>query len=183
VWVGQDDHVLRRLSGELVLAGRGRVNLDVRLSDINKAQQIEAPAHVRSGAPTGAFGQLASAVVGGLNGVTGTQTPSLAALTSPNPQRAARAVRHHKKVVILFRSPRGLDDKEMTSVMRAVDRRTRALVLVDQVDVVERYGKLVEDLGVSQTPSVVIIGRSGKARLVEGYVDADTLTQAVADAR
>jgi thioredoxin-related protein len=48
---------------------------------------------------------------------------------------------------------------------------------------VDRYGKLVQDLGVSETPSIVIIDSSGKARLIEGYVDSDTLTQAVADAR
>jgi protein-disulfide isomerase len=41
----------------------------------------------------------------------------------------------------------------------------------------------VQDLGVSETPSVVIIDRKGKARLIEGYVDATTLTQAVSDAR
>ena len=92
-------------------------------------------------------------------------------------------MRDHKKVVILFRNPRGLDDRAMASVMRDVDRRTKALVLTDDVDAVDRYGKLVEDLGVSQTPSIVIIDRSGKARLIEGYVDSDTLTQAVADAR
>jgi thioredoxin-related protein len=67
--------------------------------------------------------------------------------------------------------------------MRTVDRRTQALVLSDNVDAVERYGELVEDLGVSQTPSVVIIDRTGEAQLLEGYVDSDTLTQAVADAR
>jgi hypothetical protein len=183
VWVGQDDHVLRRLSGELVLAGRGHVNLDVRLSDINKPQQIEAPAHVRSRAPTGAFGQLAQGIVGGINGVTGEQSASLEALTSPNPRRAARAVRQHRQVVILFRNSRGLDDRAMAAVVREVDRRTKALVLTDHVDTVERYGKIVEDLGVSQTPSVVIIDRSGRAQLIEGYVDSDTLTQAVADAR
>lgn len=183
VWVGADDHILRRLSAQLVFARSARLDLDVRLSDVNKPQQIKAPAHVLAGAPGGVLGQLAAGVVGGINGISGEPNVSLEALTSPNPRRAVRAVRNHKKVVILFRNPRGLDDKEMTSVMRSVDRRTRALVLVDQVDVVERYGKLVEDLGVSQTPSVVIIGRSGKAQLIEGYVDADTLTQAVADAR
>ena len=71
-------------------------------------------------------------------------------------------MRAHKKVVILFRNPRGLDDRAMTPVMRTVDRRTKALVLTDHVDAVERYGKLVEDLGVSQTPSVVIIDRLGQ---------------------
>jgi hypothetical protein len=183
VWVGKDDHVLRRLSAELVLAGRGRFDLDVRLSDINKPQKIQAPAHVRTGAPAGALGQLAGGIVAGVNGVTGTQTPSLAALTSPNPGRAARAVRHHKKVVILFRNDRALDDRAMAAIVRQVDRRTTALVLTDDVEAVDRYGKLVEDLGVSQTPSVVIIDRSGKAQLIEGYVDSATLTQAVTDAR
>jgi negative regulator of replication initiation len=129
------------------------------------------------------LGQLAEVVVAGINGVTGTQTPSLAALTSPNPGRAARAVRHHKKVMILFRNDRGLDDRAMAAIARQVEGRTRALVLTDDVGTVDRYGKLVEDLGVSQTPSVVIIDRFGKAQLIEGYVDAATLTQAVTDAR
>ena len=183
VWVGTDDHILRRLSANLTLASGARVGLDVRLSDVNKPQQIEAPAHVRAGAPSGVFGALAQSIAGNVGRATGEESSSLAVLTSPNPGRAARAVRDHRKVVILFRTPRGLDDRAMTSVMRTVDRRTQALVLSDNVDAVERYGKLVEDLGVSQTPSIVIIDRTGKAQLIEGYVDSGTLTQAVADAR
>ena len=183
VWVGSDDHIVRRLDAKLAFAGRGRLELDVRLSDVNKPQRIEAPAHVRSGAPGGAFGELANGVAAAISGVTGADSVSLQALTSPNPGRAARAVRKHKKVLILFRNSRGIDDRAMVSVIRSVDRRTKALVLDDDVAAVERYGKLVEDLGVSQTPSIVIIDRSGHARLVEGYVDSDTLAQAVADAR
>jgi len=183
VWVGSDDHILRRLLLDVGF-GRGRgIDADLRLSDVNEQQRIEAPANVRAGAPEGTFGQFANGVVGGINGVTGTPSASLEALASPNPRRAARAVRDHKKVVILFRNERGLDDRAMTSVLRDVDRRTKALILSDPVGAVERYGKLVEDLGVSQTPSVVIIDRTGKAQLLEGYVDSDTLTQAVSDAR
>jgi hypothetical protein len=182
-WVGTDDHILRRLSAKLTLAGGSRVELDIRLSDVNKPQQIEAPAHLRAGAPSGAFGALAQGLAGSMGRATGEDSTSLVALTSPNPRRAARAVHDHRKVVILFRNPRGLDDRAMTAVMRTVDNRTQALVLSDNVDAVERYGKLVEDLGVSQTPSIVIIDRAGKAQLLEGYVDSGTLTQAVADAR
>jgi hypothetical protein len=183
VWVGKEDHIVRQL--QVVLAGQRKegLELDARLTGVNKPQQIEAPAHVRRGAPGGTFGVLAQVVASGIGGVTGAQTSSLRVLTSPNPGRAARAVRDHRKVVIVFRNPRGLDDRAMTPVMRSVDRRTQALVLSDDVDAVERYGKLVEDLGVSQTPSIVIIDRTGKAQLLEGYVDANTLTQAVADAR
>ena len=78
-----------------------------------------------------------------------------------------------------YADPRGTDPFNM----KLSDRRTKAVVLTDDVAAVERYGKLVEDLGVSQTPSIVIIDRSGHARLLEGFTDADTLTQAVADAR
>jgi hypothetical protein len=183
VWVGKDDHVVRRMDAELVLPARARFGLEVRLSDINKPQRIKAPAHVRTGVPSGTLGVFAESMVGRINGATGAHTPSLAALTSPNPGRAARAVRRHKKVVILFRNDRGLDDRAMASVIRSVDKRTQAVVLSDPVDAVDRYGKLVQDLGVNETPSVVIIDSTGKAKLIEGYVDSDTLAQAVADAR
>jgi hypothetical protein len=179
VWVGADDRIMRRVSAEVVLAGGARMELDVRLSDVNEPQTIDEPARVVAGAPGGAFGQLAEGVV---MATSGGET-SLQALATPNPGRAARAVKKHRKVVILFRNPRGLDDRAMGPVMRSVDRRTQALVLTDHVDAVERYGKLVEDLGVSQTPSVVIIDTSGTARLLEGYLDSNSLTQAVADAR
>jgi hypothetical protein len=182
VWVGTDDNIVRRVSAQATLAG-GRIDFDLRLSDVNEPQQIEAPANVRAGAPDGVFGQLAQGLATGLSGASRSQPVSLAALTSAKPRKAARAVRDHRKVVILFRNPRGLDDRAMTSVMRNVDGRTNALVLTDHVDAVERYGKLVEDLGVSQTPSIVIIDRTGQARLIEGYVDSQTLSQAVADAR
>jgi hypothetical protein len=183
LWVGSDDHILRRLSLNVAFAGRGRLELDVRLSDVNNPQQIEAPAHVRAGAPGGVAGGLAQGVANGIGDLTGAETSSLQVLTGPGPRRAARAVREHKKVVILFGNARALDDRAMAAVMRSVDQRTKAVVVIDDVAAVERYGKLVEDLGVSQTPSIVIIDRSGNARLLEGYHDSDTLTQAVADAR
>jgi hypothetical protein len=98
-------------------------------------------------------------------------------------QKAATAVADGKKVVILFQNPDGLDDRAMRGVMRELDARTRAVVLTDDVQAVERYGSMVEELGVSQTPAVVLIDRRGDARLIEGYVDTKTLAQAVADAR
>jgi hypothetical protein len=193
-WVGTDDRLLRRLSAEVTFAvpaelrgpddpRRGEVSIDVRLTGVNEPQEIEAPANVADGLPGGLLGQFAQGLTSGLSSFGAGQPVSLAALSSPNPQRAARAVQAGKRVVVLFRNPAGLDDQAMTKVMRALDRRTEAVVLTDHVDAVDRYGKLVEDLGVSQTPSVVLIDRTGKARLIEGYVDTDTLAQAVADAR
>jgi len=181
-WVGTDDHLLRRLSAALVSAD-GKIAVDVALSDVNEPQDIAVPATVRQGAPSGAFGELAQGFATGLAGAGRGEPVSLRALSSRKPQQAARAVKTGKKVVILFRNPKGLDDRAMTRVMRNVAARTKAVVLTDHVDAVERYGKLVKDLGVSQTPSIVIIDRRGRAQLLEGYLDADTLTQAVVDAR
>lgn len=178
VWVGKDDNHLRRLDGAMTFSDGSRITLHADVTGVNEPQQIEAPERVRAGAPGGILGQFASGAVKGATGGI-----SLDVLTSPNPRRVARAVREHRKVVILFRNPRGLDDRAMGPVIRAVDGRTKALVVTDHVDAVDRYGKLVEDLGVSQTPSVVIIDSSGEAQLLEGYVDSESLAQAVADAR
>jgi hypothetical protein len=182
-WIGTNDQVLRRLDVDVAFAGSGEISLDIELSRVNQAQDIEAPARVLPGMPDGVFGQFAQGLIAGMSGVGGGQPLSAAALSSPNPGRAARAVADGKKVVILFENPDGLDDREMRKVMRALDARTRALVLVDHVDAVDRYGSMVEDLGISQTPAVVLIDRTGQARLIEGYVDAETLAQAVTDAR
>jgi hypothetical protein len=98
--------------------------------------------------------------------------------------KAERAVADNKKVVIFFQNPRALDDQAVADSVRSLDRRTKkVVVLTDDVRNADRYGTLLEDLQVSQAPAIVVIGRSGKAELVEGYVDADSLVQVVADAR
>jgi hypothetical protein len=194
VWVGNEDRVLRRLSADIAFvtppelrgpndSARSQISLDLNLSGVNQPQDIEAPANVRQGVPGGELGELAQGFVSGLSGFGGGEPVSLAALTSRKPQRAAKAVAGGKKVVILFQNPDGLDDRAMRGVMRQLDARTRAVLLTDHVDAVDRYGTMVEDLGVSQTPAVVLIDSRGDARLIEGYVDTDTLAQAVADAR
>ncbi len=211
VYVGED-RILRRLAVEADLnlgaigegaggARDGKVLLDVTLSEVNKPQTITAPDGLRDVPLQQSFERVEAINAANMMGVGAlmVQQPGLAgarandfefseltggsAPLTNNPQRAARAVRAGKKVVILFHTPDGLDDRAMRGVVRELDARTRAVLLTDDVDAVERYGSMVEDLGVSQTPSVVLIDRRGDARLIEGYVDADTLAQAVADAR
>ena len=167
-WV-ESDGVLRRLSARLGPASSapGRVDVELNLTAVNEPQTIEAPAEVREGLPGGSLGEFLRGAGGGTD----------------NPHRAARAVKSGRKVVLLFLNPRGADDLAVSRSLRAVGRRSNALVLTDRVDAVERYGKLVEDLGVSQTPSVVIIDSAGQARLIEGFIDTSSLTQAVADTR
>jgi hypothetical protein len=188
-WVG-DDKILRRATFEMSGKGNGNrrvdVNADIRLSQVNKPQDIAAPAKVKKGLPDGAFGQFAAGLVGGLGSTVGVTSKDLKlAVPQTNAhKKAERAVAAHKKVVIFFQNPRALDDKAVADSVRSLDRRTKnVVVLSDDLRNVDNYGKLLENLGVTQAPAIVVIGRSGKARLVEGYVDGPSLVQVVADAR
>jgi hypothetical protein len=188
-WVG-DDKILRRASLEMSgKAGGGRrvdMNLDFQLSRVNKPQQIERPAKVRKGMPSGTLGQVANGVIGTVGNSVGVSTGDLrlgVPVTNAH-LKAERAVAGNKKVVIFFKNPRALDDKAVADSVRALDARTKnVVVLSDDLRNVDNYGKLLENLGVTQAPAIVVIGRSGKAQLVEGYVDGPSLVQVVADAR
>lgn len=188
-WVGEDK-ILRRvtldMSGKGSGARRAGMSLDFTLAQVNEPQQIEAPSKVKKGLPSGAYGQLAAGFVGGISNSVGV-TPDDLRLGVPvtnSHLKAERAVAAHRKVVIFFKNPRALDDQAVAESVRALDRRTKkVVVLTDDVRNADRYETLLEDLQVSQAPAIVVIGRSGKADLIEGYVDADSLVQVVADAR
>jgi hypothetical protein len=208
-WVGSD-RVVRRMELRLRVrnappplreandAPVANFRFTFEMSEVNKAQGIEAPADASSTAPAKGMGRgaadeardglaMGAMVLNSPAGIAGTTLVFLRLAQSSEEgktaENAAKAVADGKKVVILFQNPDGLDDDAMRGVMRRLDARTRAVVLTDDVEAVDRYGSLVEDLGVSQTPAVVLIDSRGEARLIEGYVDTDTLAQAVADAR
>jgi hypothetical protein len=189
VWVGKDE-IIRRLT--LGLSGRGDakrpVDMDLRVefSGVNEPQDVSAPSNVKDTLPGGQFGQFARGFVVGVGGTFGVDAGELG-IAVPNTNahlKAARAVAQHRMVVVFFGDPQATDDRAVASAVRALDRDTRdVVVLSDHVGSVDKYGSMVEDLGISQTPAVVLIDRSGQARLIEGYVDSETLLQAVADAR
>ncbi|HEY6780491.1 MAG TPA: hypothetical protein VI111_06010 [Thermoleophilaceae bacterium] len=182
VWVGSDDKLLRRV--DVALAGQGvEMNFQARLSEVNDPQTIDAPDKVSDALPANVLGGATSAFSSGLSFATGADPQSIELPTNNNPQRLARAVKDHRKALILFKQPRGLDDQATAEAVRAADRQTKALVLSDDVRNTKRYGKLVEDVGVTQAPAIVIVDRDGKAHLIEGYVDAGTLVQELSDAR
>jgi hypothetical protein len=188
-WIG-DDKIVRRVSLELSGKGDGgrRVDaaLNFQLSDVNKPQDIARPAKVKNTLPGGQLGQLATGFVGGLGNQVGVnaQDLRLGVPTTNAHLKAERAVADNRRVVIFFENPRGIDDRAVARSVRSLDRRTKSVVvLTDDVRNADRYGKMVEDLGVNQAPAIVVIGRSGKASLIEGFIDADSLVQVVADAR
>jgi hypothetical protein len=188
-WVGEDK-ILRRVSLELSGKGDGGrsvdMNLNFQLSRVNKPQSIERPAKVRNDLPGGTFGQFATGFVGGLGNTVGVTRDDLrlGVPVTNSHLKAERAVADNKKVVVFFKNPRAFDDRAVADSVRFVDRRAKkVVVLSDYLGNVDRYGRLLENLGVTQAPAIVVIGRSGKASLVEGYVDGPSLAQVVADAR
>ena len=188
-WVG-DDKIMRRVSLDLSGKGTGgrsvAVSLDFELSGVNKPQNIVPPAKVKHALPGGAYGQLATGFVSGLGSSVGLKADDLqlGVPTTNSHLKAERAIADNRKVVILFQNPKGIDDRAVAKSVRVLDRRTKkVVVLTDDVRNADRYGSMVEDLGVNQAPAIVVIGRSGKASLIEGYIDAESLVQVVADAR
>jgi hypothetical protein len=207
VYVGQQDQILRRLQVALdidltqVGAGDGgeltKVRFDLSLSDVNKPQDITAPKNVSGGAPKDEAATFSSAILGvGVLAVD--PPPGLAAarqagfrigdVTSPapitnNPRKVAAAVRRHQRVVIFFQNPRGLDDQATGQSVRSLRGQTKAKVFTDDIRSVDRYGPILEDVGVNQAPSIVVIDRRGNASLIEGFIDSRALAQEVADAR
>ena len=189
VWVG-DDKIMRRLT--IAMSGKGdggrRVDgaLNFELSQVNKPQSITRPAKVKNSLPPGAFGQLSAGFIAGLGSQVGVKPNDLQlnVPTTNSHLKAERAVADNRKVVIFFQNPKGIDDKAVAQSVKSLDRRTKSVVvLTDDVRNADKYGSMVEDLGVNQAPAIVVIGRSGQASLIEGFIDAESLVQVVADAR
>ena len=96
---------------------------------------------------------------------------------------AARALERGKVVVVLF-TQRGADDDATRNALRELPRRSSSRVAVfrDRVDNLADYGPLAAGLGISRAPSVVVVDRHRRARVLEGYLDRGSLRQAVRDA-
>jgi hypothetical protein len=120
---------------------------------------------------------------------TGTDTPAKATKTvdaaavTGLPGRVAEALGKRNVVVLFFSQPGPADDTATRGSVRALDAQHGVSVFSDKVRNLSRYHRIVGDLGVAEAPAIVIIGRDLKARLVEGFVDKDSLLQQVKDAR
>jgi hypothetical protein len=76
------------------------------------------------------------------------------------------------------------DDRYVRNALKRVNRYD-GKVFVKAVALTELsgYGALVNDLGVNQSPSIVVIDRNLKGSVLSGYVDKVAINQAIADAR
>ena len=98
------------------------------------------------------------------------------------PLGVVRALAKKRTVVLFFRQRGSADDDATAQAVASQQGRPRVSVCSAPISRLADYRAIAGEAGVSQAPAVVVVGRKG-ARLVEGYVDSETLAQEVADSR
>jgi len=98
------------------------------------------------------------------------------------PADVGKALQQRRTVVLFFRQP-AADDDATADAVRSVRGMKGVSVFSAPITKLARYRRVVSDLGVTQAPAVVIVGKDRKARLLEGFIDPETLRQQVRDGR
>jgi hypothetical protein len=95
---------------------------------------------------------------------------------------AARALGEDKAVVFFFSKPGAADDVGARVAMKSLRGMDRVEIFDASLDELAAYRPMLASVGISQIPSTVIVRPGKKAILIQGFVDAGTLRQNVADA-
>ena len=95
---------------------------------------------------------------------------------------AARALGEDKAVVFFFSKPGAADDVGARIAMKSLRGMDRVEIFDASLDELAAYRPMLASIGISQIPSTVIVRPGKKAILLQGFVDAGTLRQNVADA-
>ena len=108
--------------------------------------------------------------------------PKPAVDAPPQVQKAAAALDKGEVVVFFFSKPGAADDTGARVAMRAVDGMKGVEVFKAGIDQLAAYRPMLQGVGISQVPATVIVRPGKRAVLFQGFVDAGTLRQNVADA-
>ena len=144
------------------------------------AERPSTPAAPGSGARGKADGRVSGAP--GRPPKRGATRPPAAAGRSA-PPAVMRAVARKRTVVLFFFQRGSADDAATARSVSSLRGRRGVQVFSAPISRLGDYGEVIGGAGVSQAPAVVIRGRGRAVRLIEGFVDRETLTQQVADAR
>ena len=100
----------------------------------------------------------------------------------PQVREAAAALAKDQVVVFFFHKPGAADDTGARVAVRSVERMKRVEVFKADIADVGAYRPMLSQLEISQVPATVIVRPGRQAVLIQGFVDAGTLRQNVADA-
>lgn len=145
----------------------------------------DAPAASKSGAPTTSSAARKPAATGKSAAArkppAARKRPVTRAAGVPVP--VARALDARKRIVLFFYKPGSADDRATARAVADLRGQRGLAVFTDPIGRLARYRGVIGELGISQAPAVVIVGKDRTARVIEGYVDPATLAQDVTDAR
>jgi hypothetical protein len=96
---------------------------------------------------------------------------------------AIKALGRGDVVVFFFTQPGAADDTGAAIAVRGLAHAKNVKVFKVGLGDLETYRPVLAGAGVSQVPAIVVVKAGHKARLLQGFVDARTLRQTVADAR
>jgi hypothetical protein len=96
---------------------------------------------------------------------------------------AIKALAANKVVVFFFTQPGAADDTGAAIAVRALAHDKSVKVFKVGLKDLETYRPVLAGAGVSQIPAIVVVKAGRKGHLLQGFVDARTLRQTVADAR
>ena len=93
------------------------------------------------------------------------------------------AVAQNKVMVLLFFNPKSADDRAVKRAVAKVDRwGGQVFVRSAPISTISAYGRITRGADVEQSPTVVVVDRKLRATRLVGYVDAETIDQAIVDA-
>jgi hypothetical protein len=99
------------------------------------------------------------------------------------PAPVAKAIEKDKVLVLLFWNGKSADDRAVRSAVRRVDDwNGRVVTHVAPIKTISRYGRIARGAEVEQSPTVVVVDPELRADTLTGFVDAETIDQAVVDA-
>ena len=97
-------------------------------------------------------------------------------------REAAAALEKNQVVVFFFHTPGPADDTGARVAVRSLDGMKRVEVIEADLADVGAFRPMLSQLEISQVPAMAIVRPGRQAVLLQGYVDAGTLRQNVADA-
>jgi type IV secretory pathway VirB10-like protein len=96
---------------------------------------------------------------------------------------AIKALARGDVVVFFFTQPGPADDTGTRQAVKSLAHAKGVSTFTVGLGDLSTYRPVLSGAGVSQVPAVVVVRAGKKARLLQGFVDASTLRQTVADAR
>jgi hypothetical protein len=168
------------LTPEAVIAGKGAKSGSRHKADAHKSVPGKKSKHGKAQAHKARGHKAAAKSSGPAAGGAG-KAPAAGGVEG-RVLAAAQALGEDKAVVFFFSKPGAADDVGARVAMKSLRGMDRVEIFDATLDELAAYRPMLENVGISQIPSTVIVRPGKKAILIQGFVDAGTLRQNVADA-